>query len=309
MLSNIRSQVLSSISLSLTHTLGERQVPTEKLSYSSYTTDIYLGFYQWHFLSLPLSVGLSWHRRDSWLYAKYFKYHPGIFLILFFKFRAESETGLLTISQVCSDFLGLICHFFPFCRSERHIKTLFSLSNCIKYCVLKHLFSDWIETIMRLWVQSVSRLDAFSVPFRWCLCWSLFVCRFMHNDRFIIPSSPSNERKRASERKRAIMTAGVTIDIWLRYWPSVRVCMCVKAREKQIIHGASVGDFPPEVWQDEYRRCFISPPLLFWIQTFISHKVDVKECVLSPVRMHTMSDCLKSLSFWLTHARHTQLHI
>lgn len=64
-------------------------------------------------------------------------------------------------------------------------------------------------------------------------------------------------------------------------FPSVRVCMRVKAREKQIIHGASVGDFPPEVWQDEYRRCFISPPLLFWIQTFISHKVDVKECVLS----------------------------
>lgn len=65
-------------------------------------------------------------------------------------------------------------------------------------------------------------------------------------------------------------------------FPSVRVCMCVNVREKQIIHGASVGDFPPEVWQDEYRRCFISPPSLpFWIQTFISHKVDVKECVLS----------------------------
>ncbi len=28
-----------------------------------------------------------------------------------------------------------------------------------------------------------------------------------------------------SERKRAILTAGVTIDIWLRYWPSVRVCV------------------------------------------------------------------------------------
>lgn len=67
-------------------------------------------------------------------------------------------------------------------------------------------------------------------------------------------------------------------------FPSVRMCMCVKTGEKQIIHGASVGDFPPEVWQDEYRRCFIPPPpLSFWIQTFISHKVGVKECVLSLV--------------------------
>lgn len=45
--------------------------------------------------------------------------------------------------------------------------------------------------------------------------------------------------------------------------PSVRMCMCVKMGEKQIIHGASVGDFPPEVWRDEYRRCFISPLLSF----------------------------------------------
>lgn len=164
------------------------------------------------------------------IYAKYFKYHPGIFFF-FYSFlsfvcgcRAESETGLLTISRVYSDVLGLICHFFHFCRSERHIKKLFSpLTASIPSFlhIRRHQILRAETFIFRLnrnyyvFMGTVSHLDASSVPFRWCLCWFLFVCmcQFVHSDRFIISSSPSNERNRASERKRAIMTAGVTIDI------------------------------------------------------------------------------------------------
>lgn len=64
--------------------------------------------------------------------------------------------------------------------------------------------------------------------------------------------------------------------------PRVRACVC-KGRGKQIIHGASVGDFPAEVWQDEYRRCFtpLRPP--FEILTSISQKLDVKDSALSLV--------------------------
>ncbi len=60
-------------------------------------------------------------------------------------------------------------------------------------------------------------------------------------------------------------------------------CVCVWRRGgKQIIHGASVGDFPPEVWQDEDRRCFIPPPLYFLNSDFYkSQSCRERVCLVS----------------------------
>lgn len=152
----------------------------------------------------------------------------------FFKFFSLNSG--LRVRQVYSQYHRFVLIFFrsnlslfPLLSLRASHQKAFFLSNCIysviKYCVLKHLFSDWIETVVRLWEQWAVSMPLLFLFAGVCVGLYLCACRFMHNDRFIISSSPSNERKRASERKRAIMTAGVTIDIWLRYWPSVRVCV------------------------------------------------------------------------------------
>lgn len=135
---------------------------------------------------------------------------------------------------VYSDVLGLICHFFHFCRSERHIKKLFfSLSltaSILFFCHIRRHQILCAETfIFRLnrnyyvFMDTVSRLDTSSVPFRWKF-WSLFVCRLEHSDRFIIPSSPSNERKRARESEQSWLQGSPLISDYVIDLACVHVC-------------------------------------------------------------------------------------
>ncbi len=67
-------------------------------------------------------------------------------------------------------------------------------------------------------------------------------------------------------------------------FPSVRVCMCVKTGGKANYSWGLSWGFPSGSLARWRQALFYPPPsFTFWIQTFISHKVAVKACVLSLV--------------------------